>query len=520
MQRIVSDVNTSAVAPGRWADETGIVAPMRIPKAAELLAARLRHEILVGGLVPGETLPSEARLLEVFGVGRPALREAQRILESEGLIQVQRGARGGALVTVPDGSIAARAGGLWLQYHGVTLRDVYDTRAILEGAAVERLAEFGTDADHDAIAAAIEDEQRTAGDRVQWLEEGMHFHARLVELAGLQSMRALSEMLQEITVRHIRRRRDLPVAEDWTTLHRRATRAHLKLLDLVRSRNGARTNEYWCMHMNRASEFLFRDDESETVLDLFDAGSLDNQTVDASWKAADVLADRLRRRIVHGELPDGRALPPESQLADEMGVGRPALREALRILESEQLVSVERGAHGGARVRAPSVAAATRALGISLQLGGTSLEDLYETRALIEPAAARSIAEHGDAADHEALRALVDSSGALVDDPIQWEAAALRFSQEIAVRSRLETLGYLSRLLHGIIEGHWRSSPNTGPRTALEPARMHRSEVRLVSLIEARDGRAAEAMWRSNLDATVQRLFAGGEGDVALNVTY
>lgn len=495
--------------------------PMRIPKAAELLAARLRQEILIGRLVPGETLPSEARLLEVFGVGRPALREAQRILESEGLIQVQRGARGGALVTIPDGSIAARAGGLWLQYNGVTLRDVYDTRAVLEGAAVERLADFGTDADHDAIAAAIEDEQRTAGDRVQWLEEGMHFHARLVDLAELKSLRALSEMLQDITVRHIRRRRELPVAEDWTTLHRRATRAHLKLLDLVRSRNGAKANEYWCMHMNRASELLFRDHESETVLDLFDAGSLEPQAVDSSWKAADVLADRLRRRIVHGELADGHSLPPESQLAEEMGVGRPALREALRILESEQLVSVERGSHGGARVRAPSVSAATRALGISLQLNGTSLEDLYETRALIEPAAARSIAEQGDASDHAALREIVEASASFVDDAVQWDAAALRFSQEIANRSSLETLGYLGRLLHGIIACHWRSAPNTLARTAaLEPARMHRSQVRLVSLIEARDGRAAEAMWRSNLDATVQRLFAGSDGAIPLSVTY
>ena len=68
--------------------------PVRVPKMAELVAARLRRMIVRGELVEGDALPSETALMEEFAVSRPTLREAFRVLESESLINVRRGARG------------------------------------------------------------------------------------------------------------------------------------------------------------------------------------------------------------------------------------------------------------------------------------------------------------------------------------------------------------------------------------------------------------------------------------------
>src|SRR3546814_18606163 len=68
--------------------------------------------------------------MEQFGVSRPTLREAFRILEAESLIGVRRGSRGGAQVLEPDPSIAARHVGLLLQLQCATLKDVY--AALLE----------------------------------------------------------------------------------------------------------------------------------------------------------------------------------------------------------------------------------------------------------------------------------------------------------------------------------------------------------------------------------------------------
>jgi len=55
----------------------------------------------------------------------------------------------------------------------------------------------------------------------------------------------------------------------------------------------------------------------------------------------------IRRQITGGELKEGDNLPPEAQIIEEFAVSRPTLREAFRILESEKLISVSRGARGG-----------------------------------------------------------------------------------------------------------------------------------------------------------------------------
>ncbi len=91
---------------------------VRVPKAGELVAANLRRRIITGELGAGDPLPNESVLMEQFGVSRPTLREAFRILESESIITVLRGARGGARVMAPDASVAARYTGLLLQYQG------------------------------------------------------------------------------------------------------------------------------------------------------------------------------------------------------------------------------------------------------------------------------------------------------------------------------------------------------------------------------------------------------------------
>ena len=97
-----------------------------------MVASHLRRQIVLGELKQGDQLPPESALMEQFGVSRPTLREAFRILEAEGAISVRRGVRGGARVQVPSVGIAARYVGLLLQYRGTLLSDVYDIRTILK----------------------------------------------------------------------------------------------------------------------------------------------------------------------------------------------------------------------------------------------------------------------------------------------------------------------------------------------------------------------------------------------------
>src|SRR3954449_12843182 len=128
------------------ADSQGDAHKVRVPKMAELVAQQLRRQIIRGELSEGEALPSEAALMAKFGVSRPTLREAFRVLESEGLISVRRGAHGGARVHTPNGDVAARYAGLVLEFRGATLEDVYDARAVMEPPCARRLARNRTKA--------------------------------------------------------------------------------------------------------------------------------------------------------------------------------------------------------------------------------------------------------------------------------------------------------------------------------------------------------------------------------------
>ncbi len=89
--------------------------PFRVPKTAELVARHIRSQIVRSELQLDDALPSESSLMEQFSISRPTVREAFRILESEGLITVRRGARGGARVQVPSTEVAANYAGLVLQ---------------------------------------------------------------------------------------------------------------------------------------------------------------------------------------------------------------------------------------------------------------------------------------------------------------------------------------------------------------------------------------------------------------------
>src|SRR4051812_34834568 len=211
---------------------------VRVPKAGELVAAQLRRMIVLGELTEDEQLPSESVLMEQFGVSRPTLREAFRILEAEGVITVRRGVRGGARVQVPTVDAAAQQAGLLLQYRGALLSDVYDVRTILEPAAARLLAERRTDSDIERLETALEVQRESLRDEKASGIADASFHQLIIELCGNEALQMMVSM-----VGHIIREGDRAFVEthDWETereLAEIALKAHAKLVDLVKRRKG------------------------------------------------------------------------------------------------------------------------------------------------------------------------------------------------------------------------------------------------------------------------------------------
>jgi DNA-binding FadR family transcriptional regulator len=245
---------------------------VRVPKAGELVASQLRRQIILGELQEDYALPSESALMERFGVSRPTLREAFRILEAEGLINVRRGARGGARVQVPEPSAAARYAGAILQHRGTTLKDVYETRTMLESQAAGLLAGRRRRGDLNRLSDLLAAEEATiaSGSDEDFLAADEDFHLGVVELAGSQTLDLLVRMLYAIveTANASSTQSHRPDRNEAQALRRRTHRSHAKLLELLRDGKPADVQAYWHRHLTTVSRFLIGDVPAETVLDL------------------------------------------------------------------------------------------------------------------------------------------------------------------------------------------------------------------------------------------------------------
>ena len=242
---------------------------VRVPKMAELVAAQLRRKIVRGELAGGEALPAETTLMEEFSVSRPTLREAFRVLESEALITIRRGARGGARVQVPRGEVAARYAGLVLEYRGTTLRDLYDARNLIEAPCAGLLARRATDADLDKLSAAVREAELLIEDPPAFIRAHMQFHALVVDLSGNQTMRVLNGMVRHIIDQANWSHVDLDAGSPENVVaNRKGFRAHLRLVELVATRQAEAAEELWRVHLQEAGKYLLNNNAMTTVLDL------------------------------------------------------------------------------------------------------------------------------------------------------------------------------------------------------------------------------------------------------------
>jgi DNA-binding FadR family transcriptional regulator len=243
---------------------------VRVPKTAELVARALRRQIIRRELGQGDALPSESALMEQFGVSRPTLREAFRLLESESLIEVRRGVRGGARVTSPDPEVAARYAGLVLEYNNATLGDVYRASAVIEPQCARLVAAKHTSADLDRLRAAVEQEKAVLNDRLKLVDAQDAFHALLVELTGNETLTLLTGMLRYMVDRgnasHVAAEGDTPAAR---AAARKGHRAHLKLVELIEAGQADEAEKLWQRHISAAHDAVNAAD-AMTILDLLD----------------------------------------------------------------------------------------------------------------------------------------------------------------------------------------------------------------------------------------------------------
>ena len=114
------------------------------------------------------------------------------------------------------------------------------------------------------------------------------------------------------------------------------------------------------------------------------------------WKTSEVVAFAMVRDIVKDGLQSGDRMPLEAEMVEQYGVSRESLREALRLLEAQGIVTIRRGPGGGPVVGRASSMNLARTMTLYFQLAGATYEELLEAWRMLEPLAAELAARNPD----------------------------------------------------------------------------------------------------------------------------
>jgi len=220
-------------------------------------------------------------------------------------------------------------------------------------------------------------------------------------------------------------------------------------------------------------------------------------------KASQVVAETLRYEIGTGIIADGALLPSEADLTERFKVSRPTLREAIRILETEGLLTTARGGNKGHRIHHPSVWQTARQASLALRLRGASMTDVFELASILVPPAVRMVAEQRPKPALDELFRLHAMMGECGDRPRELARLVRQFDVALCRLCGNQAIAFVSQIMAEIIELQIDEVPEDlaqlPPENVAEIAPAHVRFGKILEAIEQGDGLRAEALMQKRL---------------------
>jgi len=231
---------------------------IRIPKAAELIAKKIKHDIVTQTLKEGQLLPPEVKLMEEFGVSRPTIREAYRILEAERLVSVTRGAKGGALVHRPDPHLVNEYMVFVLAWERATMAEAYEARYSFEPEVVRIVASRFSDTAPSVLSETLERAKVLISKPEDFVNTMADFHEALVDLSQNHVLRLMSSTIRDVAIRHMvmvnTRIRQEEGEEKYLTSANKGVKSCTKLINLIKENQVDAAVDHWREHIKRAND--------------------------------------------------------------------------------------------------------------------------------------------------------------------------------------------------------------------------------------------------------------------------
>jgi DNA-binding FadR family transcriptional regulator len=231
------------------ATEPDLFSPVSVGRVSQVIVEQIRMLMHEGKLNPGDRLPSERELCNRFGVSRVTVREALRVLEAGGLVDIRVGAHGGAFVTTPSNARLGEGLADLLRLSQLTAAQVTEARMVFELGIVPMIVERATDDDIAALREICARQKAALKDDTYSMTLSTEFHTRVAACTHNPAIEMLVEsfhgpMLMSLREAKIR----APL------MGRKGVTEHTKFVDAVALGDISAATEIMRTHLQRTAD--------------------------------------------------------------------------------------------------------------------------------------------------------------------------------------------------------------------------------------------------------------------------
>lgn len=223
-----------------------LFSPVTVGRTSQLIADQIRNLVREGRLKAGDRLPSERYLCERFGVSRVTVREALRVLETNGLVQIRVGARGGAIVSHPSSEALSQGLADLLTLSPLTAAEVTEARMVFELGIIPLIVERATDEDLDTLRELVAQGQRALESGDYQMDMSAAFHVRLAAATHNGAVEMLVHSFHGPLLMSLK---EAQVAAP--LMGHRGTEEHAEIVEAIAARDVDRARQTMRTHLQR-----------------------------------------------------------------------------------------------------------------------------------------------------------------------------------------------------------------------------------------------------------------------------
>jgi DNA-binding FadR family transcriptional regulator len=234
-----------------------LFSPVSVGRISEVIVEQMRVLIREGKLVPGDRLPSERSLCERFGVSRVTVREALRVLEASGLVQIRVGARGGAFVTKPSSERVGEGLAELLTLAPMTASDVTEARMAFELGILPLVVERATGEDIADLRVLVEQGLSALETGSYTMAMSAAFHVRVASSTHNPAIEMLVHSFHGPMLMSLQQAQ---VAAP--LMGPRGAHEHFELVEAIEQRDADRARAIMSRHLQRTADRLAENPDS------------------------------------------------------------------------------------------------------------------------------------------------------------------------------------------------------------------------------------------------------------------